>query len=264
MTEAQIKLKRTESVLLERIPAALSSLGDARLHALDIIDVKCSRGRSDAKVFIHPSSYTQQEKNEFIKLLKEEFPNLKKIVVGFDFCFGKDRKYCIEKLKELFDGEVLVIDEIKIDNIPVHSRIIRDYLKTGDIKMANKLLGKEYKIYGQKIVGQGLGAKSFVPTINLKVDEFLLPNEGVYITKTILDEQEFDSITFLGHRFTTDGSYAVETHILNKDIENKDYKTQIKFCEKIRDNKKFDTFEELKNQIINDIKSANNYFINIY
>jgi riboflavin kinase/FMN adenylyltransferase len=199
-----------------------------------------------------------------IKLLKEEFPLLKKIVVGFDFCFGKDRKYCIEKLKELFDGEVLVIDEIKIDNIPVHSRIIRDYLKAGDIKMANKLLGKQYKIYGQKIVGQGLGAKSFVPTINLKVNEFLLPNEGVYITKTILDELEFDSITFLGHRLTTDGSYAVETHILNKDIENKDYKTQIKFCQKLRENKKFDTFEKLKNQIINDIKSANNYFINIY
>ncbi len=201
---------------------------------------------------------------EFIKLLKEEFPNLKKIVVGFDFCFGKDRKYCIEKLKTLFDGEVLVIDEIKIDNIAVHSRIIRDYLKNGNIKMANKLLGKEYKIYGQKIVGQGLGSKSFVPTINLKVDEFLLPNEGVYITKTILDELEFNSITFLGHRLTTDGSYAVETHILNKDIENKDYTTQIKFCQKLRDNKKFDTFEELKNQILNDIKSAKNYFINIY
>ena len=201
---------------------------------------------------------------EFIKLLKEEFPNLKKIVVGFDFCFGKDRKYCIEKLKELFDGEVLVIDEIKIDNIAVHSRIIRDYLKNGNIKMANKLLGKEYKIYGQKIVGQGLGSKSFVPTINLKVDEFLLPNEGVYITKTILDEHEFNSITFLGHRLTTDGSYAVETHILDQDIENKDYTIQIKFCEKIRDNKKFDSFEELKKQILNDITSTKNYFINIY
>ena len=130
--------------------------------------------------------------------------------------------------------------------------------------MANKLLGKEYKIYGQKIKGQGLGAKSFVPTINLKVDEFLLPNEGVYITKTILDEQEFNSITFLGHRFTTDGSYAVETHILDKDIEDKDYTTQIKFCDKLRENKKFDSFEELKNQILDDIKSAKNYFINIY
>jgi len=200
------------------------------------------------------------EGDEFIKLLKEEFPKLKKIVVGFDFCFGKNRKYCIDKLKDIFEGEVLIIDEIKIDNIAVHSRIIREYIKNGDIKMANILLGKEYKIYGQQIKGQGLGAKSFVPTINLKVDEFLLPQEGVYISKTILDEKEYNSITFLGHRVTTDGSYAVETHIIDEDIKNSDYTTQIKFCKKLRDNKKFDSFEELKNQILEDIESARNYF----
>ena len=200
------------------------------------------------------------EGDEFIKLIKEEFPNLKKIVVGFDFCFGKNRKYCIEKLKDLFNGEVLVIDEIKIDEIPVHSRIIRQYLKDGNIKMANKLLGKEYKLYGQQIKGQGLGTKSFVPTINLKVDEFLLPQEGVYITKTILDNKEYKSITFLGHRVTTDGSYAVETHILDENITNDNYTTQVKFYEKIRDNKKFDSFEDLKKQIFDDIELAKNYF----
>jgi riboflavin kinase / FMN adenylyltransferase len=200
------------------------------------------------------------EGHEFIKLVKEEFPNLKKIVVGFDFCFGKDRKYCIEKLKELFNGEVLVIDEIKIDEIPVHSRIIREYLKDGNIKMANKLLGKEYKIYGQQIKGQGLGSKSFVPTINLKVDEFLLPQEGVYITKTILDSKEYNSISFLGHRVTTDGSYAVETHILDENITNNNYTTQIKFYEKIRNNEKFDNFESLKKQILDDIELVRKYF----
>ena len=201
------------------------------------------------------------EGDEFIKLIKEEFPNLKKIVVGFDFCFGKNRRYCTQKLKELFNGDVLVIDEIKIEDIPVHTRIIREYLKDGDIKTANKLLGKEYKIYGQQITGQGLGAKNFVPTINLLVDEFLLPKEGVYVTKTILDNIEYNSITFLGHRVTTDGSYAVETHIIDKDIKNNNYCTQIKFYEKIRDNKKFDSFEELKNQIFDDIKLARNFFV---
>jgi riboflavin kinase / FMN adenylyltransferase len=200
------------------------------------------------------------EGDEFIRLIKEEFPNLKKIVVGFDFCFGKNRKYCIEKLKDLFNGEVLVIDEIKIDDVPVHSRIIRQYLKDGNIKMANKLLGKEYKIYGQQIKGQGLGTKSFVPTINLKVDEFLLPQEGVYMTKTILDNKEYKSITFLGHRVTTDGSYAVETHILDENITNDNYTTQIKFFEKIRNNEKFDSFESLKKQIFDDIELAKNYF----
>ena len=200
------------------------------------------------------------EGDEFIKLIKQEFPNLKKIVVGFDFCFGKNRRYCIEGLKKLFNGEVLVLDEIKIDDVAVHSRIIRDYIKDGNINMANKLLGKEYKIYGHQIKGQGLGNKSFVPTINLKIDEFLLPKEGVYITKTILDEDEYNSITFLGHRFTTDGSYAVETHIIDKNIINNNYTTQIKFYEKLRDNQKFDSFEKLKKQIFNDIESARNYF----
>jgi riboflavin kinase / FMN adenylyltransferase len=200
------------------------------------------------------------EGDEFIKLIKQEFPKLRKIVVGFDFCFGKNRRYCIEKLKNLFDGEVIVVDEIKIDNIAVHSRIIREYLKNGDIKTANKLLGKEYKIYGSQIKGQGLGSKSFVPTINLKVEEFLLPKEGVYITRTILDDLEYNSISFLGHRDTTDGSYAVETHIIDKNIVNKNYTIQIKFLGKLRDNKKFASFEDLKKQIFRDIEESRKYF----
>lgn len=124
------------------------------------------------------------EGKEFIKLIKEEFPNLKKIVVGFDFCFGKNRKYCVEDLKELFNGEVIVIEEIKNNDIAIHSRYIRDFIKNGDIKKANEFLGKKYKIVGSQIKGQGLGKSDFVPTINLQIEDFLLPKEGVYITKT--------------------------------------------------------------------------------
>ena len=74
MTEAEIKLKRTESLLLELIPEALGSLNDKRLHQLDVVDVKCSRGRSDAKVYIDPASFTQEEKSDFLKLLKKARP----------------------------------------------------------------------------------------------------------------------------------------------------------------------------------------------
>lgn len=205
------------------------------------------------------------EGDEFIRLLEKEFPNLKKVVVGFDFCFGKDRKYCIQKLKELFKGGVIILDEIKLENIAVHSRVIREYIKNGDIKNANKFLGKNYKIYGNHITGQGLGSTDFVPTINLTVKEFLLPKEGVYITKTILNAKEYSSVTFLGHRVTTDGSYAIETHILEPFRQNEDEGIiQIKFLEKIRDNKKFDNFTELKNEILKDIETAKKYFINVY
>ncbi len=186
------------------------------------------------------------EGEEFIKLLKEEFPNLKKIIVGFDFCFGKNRKYNTLGLKKLFEGEVIVVDEICDNNLAIHSRYIREFIKVGNIKKANELLGKNYKIIGQTTKGQGLGKKSFVPTINLTVENFLLPNEGVYITKTIIKDKSYNSVTFLGHRVTTDGSYAIETHIIGEDIINIMGKIQIEFIDKIRENQKFDNFEDLK------------------
>ena len=80
MTEAQIKIKRTESILLELISEALGSLNDKRLHQISIIDVKCSRGRSDAKVYIDPASFSDDEKREFINLLKKARPIIE------DFC----------------------------------------------------------------------------------------------------------------------------------------------------------------------------------
>ena len=196
----------------------------------------------------------------FIQLLQEEFPNLQRIVVGFDFCFGKNRKHCVKDLHTLFDGEVIIVKEISVNNIAVHSRVIREYLKNGDIATANTLLGKQYKIHGRQIRGQGLGSKSFVPTINLQVDDFLLPQEGVYATKTILAEVAYDSITFLGHRVTTDGTYAVETHIIDQKLTLHTQDISIKFYDKIRDNQKFDSFEALKIQIDADIQAVRNYF----
>ena len=74
MTEAQIKLKRTESVLCELIPQALGAMNDKRLHELSIIEVKCSRGKSDAKVYIDPAEFTEQEKKDYLKLLSKARP----------------------------------------------------------------------------------------------------------------------------------------------------------------------------------------------
>ena len=74
MTEAQIKLRRTESVLLELIPQALGAMNDKRLHDLNIIEVVCSRGKSDAKVYINPNEYSEQEKRDYLKLLRKARP----------------------------------------------------------------------------------------------------------------------------------------------------------------------------------------------
>jgi len=196
----------------------------------------------------------------FIELLLKEFPLIRKIVVGFDFCFGENRKYCIKDLKKLFNGEVVIINEISINDIAVHSRVIREFIKQGDVDIANTLLGRKYKISGEYIVGQGLGKKEFVPTINLNIKTFLLPKEGVYATKTIINGISYFSITFLGHRLTTDGNYAVETHILNENINEHTKEIEIKFFKKIRDNQNFESFDTLKKQILLDIISVENYF----
>jgi len=74
MTEAQIKVKRTESILQEIIPEGLGQLNDNRLHEIDIVEVKCSKGRSDAKVFIDPSYFSDEEKRTILKQLRKARP----------------------------------------------------------------------------------------------------------------------------------------------------------------------------------------------
>ncbi len=74
MTPAEIKQKRTESLLLELIPEAISSLKDVRIHEVDVVAVVCSKGRSDAKVYLDPHDYSEKEQNTFLKLLRGARP----------------------------------------------------------------------------------------------------------------------------------------------------------------------------------------------
>ncbi len=193
----------------------------------------------------------------FIAMLKEEFPKLQKIVVGYDFHFGKNRQSSYVDLKALFDGDVVVIDEVLIHNDSVHSHKIRAKLKLSDIKGANAFLGHNYTIYGDMIQGQGLGKKELVATINLHVKDFLLPSEGVYATLTRIDNEENyrPSVSFIGHRISTDGTFAIETHILDADLTCKGV-ASISFIDFIRPNKKFTSLVALKEMINSDIQSA--------
>ncbi len=199
---------------------------------------------------------------EFIALLKEEFPSLKKIVVGYDFHFGHNALHDSDDLKDIFDGDVIVVDEYTIDGLAVHSRVIRELLRDGDIQKANQLLGYNYMLQGYYVKGQGLGQKEFVPTINLEVREFLLPKEGIYATKTMIAEQLYNSVTFIGNRVSTDGNFACETHLLiDQEFEKQDlHLISIEFYEKMRDNKKFDEYKLLKEQILKDIDMVKEYF----
>ena len=192
--------------------------------------------------------------NEFIIFLKEKFPKLQKIVVGYDFHFGKNRKYSFKDLSNMFDGEVKIIEEVTLNNDSIHSHKIRQKISIGDIKGANAFLGHNYTICGNIVRGQGIGKKELVATINIETKEFLTPREGVYVTLTRIDNEEHyhPSVSFVGHRVTTDGSFAIESHILDGEVTC-DKTASISFISFIRDNKKFDSLVELKEAIKKDI-----------
>ena len=197
------------------------------------------------------------EGEEFVHHLLAEFPKFKKIVVGYDFHFGKDRRYSHGDLKRFFAGVVCVVDQVTIDNDSVHSHKIRAKLQIGDIHGANRFLGHNYCIGGNVIAGQGLGKKELVPTLNLECKGFLVPQEGVYAALTRIDDEEHyhPSVVFMGHRVCTDGSYAIESHILDMDIQSVKRAT-ICFVRFLRNNQKYETLELLKNAIQTDISNA--------
>jgi len=194
---------------------------------------------------------------EFISYLKSMFPNLQKIVVGYDFHFGKNRKYSFNDLKSLFSGDVKVVDEVKLDEDSIHSHKIRKKLQIGDIKGANAFLGHNYTIKGKHINGQGIGKKELVATINIESDGYLIPKEGVYTTLTKIDDEEYyhPSVSFIGNRISTDGLFAIESHILDGEVCCKS-KASISFVNFIRNNKKFETLDQLKEMIKKDIAIA--------
>jgi len=194
---------------------------------------------------------------EFIDVIKRCFPNLERVVVGYDFNFGRDREGNVDSLKRLLDIEVIVIDEVKYQNISVHSKTIQNALTDGNLSLANGMLNRYYRIDGYQIRGQGLGKKEFVPTINIKTKRYTLPKDGVYASFFVADNQKYKSVTFVGHRLSTDGSFAIESHILDEQFSISKYsRVFIEFVELIRENRKFDTFSELKRRIEYDIDSS--------
>jgi len=196
---------------------------------------------------------------EFVNRLKSDFPSLQHLVVGYDFYFGHNRSADTQTLSELFDGVVQIVDEVTLDGVSVHSGVIRRYLQNGDIFQANQMLGRKYSIDGKVIPGQGIGAKELVPTLNLLIQDYQLPSQGVYVTNTRIDNTWLPSVSFIGHRISTDGTFAVESHIIDQHLGIITGNIEIEFAARLRDNKKFDSIHELMDQITSDIAEASQW-----
>ncbi len=232
------------------------------LVVIDKHDANITPDRDREEYSKYPCKYYSFEKikplkaDAFLELLNKDFPNLKKIVVGYDFVFGVGCSHRAKDLKDMFSGEVEIVKEHLYDGISVHSSIIRQKIRQGDIYNANRLLGREYAINGEVIKGQGVGKKRLYPTLNLKIQKYILPKNGVYATRTCIKDRVFDSVSFVGIRHSTDGDFAIETHILDENFSEDISNIKLVFVEFLRENKKFDDLDDLKKQIFSDIQKA--------
>jgi riboflavin kinase / FMN adenylyltransferase len=185
---------------------------------------------------------------------------------GYNFHFGNKAAGNVTMLAEFgreMGFEVKVYPEMRLRGEPVSSSRIRNLLTEGGVSRARHLLARPFSILSTPGRGRGYGSKYTVPTINLSRYEELIPKDGVYITRTRVGEECFDSVTNVGNRptFATE-SFAVETHLLNfHPIElSPDTAVEIHFLQRLRDEIKFPSVDALRVQIGKDVKKAQRYF----
>ena len=203
----------------------------------------------------------ERSPEEFINDIIIETIKPSAIIVGYDFRFGKNRAGDIEDLKRICTQNniiVKVVDEQKKDEIVLSSSNVRDLLKAGDFKEAEKMLGHKWLIKGTVVSGDKRGREIGFPTANLEVNDFLQINFGVYAVKVEIDGMSYNGVSNYGIRPTFDGEkLLLETYLFDfsKDIYGKDI--VVSFIEFIRKEKKFDGIDGsfyFKNNMIDLLK----------
>ena len=202
---------------------------------------------------------------EFVRDILVNKLNAKHIIIGYDHHFGRNRTANIEQLKEfgeLYDFKVTEILAQDIDDIAISSTKIRKALINGEIKLANKFLGYNFFFSGDVVHGNNIGKTISFPTANIKVDQpyKLIPKNGVYIVKTIIDNQTTFGMMNIGYNPTFDGKQkSIEIHFLNfnKNIYHKNL--TIEMIMRIRNEIRFNSVDDLKKQLGQDKLSTLNY-----
>jgi len=185
----------------------------------------------------------------------------KHVVAGYDFAFGNGREGNLELLRGWTASRQITLDvlpPLRMGGEIISSRRIRDAITKGDVHGASLLLGRPFYLRGEVISGAGRGKQIGVPTLNQRVANETLPPIGVYATRTTCEGQTFASVTNVGVNptFESGSQIKVETHLLNQDIDWRGKRIDVHLLERLRDEKKFSSIEDLKKQIQSDILKA--------
>jgi len=202
---------------------------------------------------------------DFVKDILVDKIGIKEIVVGYDYTFGHGRGGNIQLLKEMgshFGFTVHVVDPVRINNTLVSSTSIRNLVQEGNLKEAKKLLGRDYQISGTVVKGKDRGDRLLgFSTANLELIDELTPGVGVYAVRAHIDDQTYYGLTNIGYNPTFgEGTFSVETHILDFSRDLLGKTIRVDFIERLRDEKTFESAKELAEQIGKDIVRARELF----
>jgi riboflavin kinase/FMN adenylyltransferase len=222
-------------------------------------------------LIIHPftKEFSRTTSLSFVRNILVNTIGAKKLVIGYDHHFGRNREGSFEHLKEFgpvygFDVEEISAEDVK--NITVSSTKIRKALLEGDLKTANDFLGYNFPLGGQVVEGEKIGNTLGFPTANIVADESykILPADGVYAVEVhfpAAPEKRYFGMCNIGMRPTFSGKFkTIEAHIFN--FNRNIYGEQIKliFIDRLRGEHKFESMEKLKNQLQKDAVQARAVF----
>lgn len=222
-------------------------------------------------LIIHPfdQKFSRLTAEEFVKTILVEVLNIKKIIIGYDHRFGRNRTANIDDLivfGKQYDFEVEQISAQEINDNAVSSTKIRNALLEGNISLANKYLGYNYTFSGEVVKGKQLGRTIGFPTANIQIKESykLIPKNGVYIVKSNYEGKTIFGMMNIGNRPTVNGeNQTIEVNYFNfsKDIYNQIVSVEI--LDFIRDEQKFDSLDSLKSQLNKDLQTSLSYISKI-
>ena len=217
---------------------------------------------------IHPfdEKFSNLSAEEFVKSVLVEKFHVQKIIIGHDHRFGKNRSANIDDLiafGKQYHFEVEQISVQEVDAVSVSSTKIRKALSEGNVAMANEYLGYDYSLSGTVVKGKQLGRTIGFPTANLKIEENykLIPKNGVYIVKSILDQKTVFGMMNIGFNPTVAGeNLTIEIHYFDFDANLYEQKISVSILSYLRPEQKFDSVAVLKEQLQKDAAAALGYF----
>jgi riboflavin kinase/FMN adenylyltransferase len=213
-------------------------------------------GLKNCIVFPFTFEFSRMTALEFVRDFLVNQLHVKKLVIGYDHQFGKNREGSLQFLKDICDTyefEVIEIPAQDIDEVNVSSTKIREAILAGNIEKANEYLGDTFELTGTVVKGNQLGRTIGYPTANivLNSDLKLIPGNGVYAVRVNVRGTWFEGMMNIGMRPTvvSNGGRTIEVNIFDFEETIYDETVTVQFLSKWRDEQKFNGLEELKNQL---------------